>query len=252
MDTTDLLENKDQLLNDIRGLQEKEKEYYEKLNVPQITDEDKEHILSKIDQIYKMRIYMYNILKNGYSMYEQNTEKTAQLLDDQIVALEIVEKELDNTKKQMEDIKEKKVNTIRKTQINTYYGERYAAHSRLLITFILTGLCLLPLFFLRNKQLIPLNIANILISVIIFIGVIICIYQLIDMYNRSNMNYNQYNWYFNKNKAPTPSSKSIAESVATITPWSEEVTATPSCVGAACCYEGSAYDVILNKCVPNA
>lgn len=242
------LENKDQLINDIRKLQEKETEYYEKLNVPQISDEKKEHILSKIDKMYEMRIYMYTLLKNSYTMYEQDVVKTTELLDDQMVALEIVEKELDNTKMEMEKIKSLKVDKLRQTQINTYYGEQYSAHSRFLITIILTGICIFPLVFLKNNQLIPENIANILITIIIFIGGGFGIYQLVDMYNRDNMNYNQYDWYFNKNAAPNPSSTTVDKDTSFDTPWS--VPSSSSCVGAACCYEGSSYDVDQNQCVP--
>ena len=244
------VETTDQLVSDIQALQEKEKEYYEKLNVPQIDDKTKERILSKLEQMYKMRIYMYSLLKNSHAMYAQNASKTGELLDDQIIALEIVEKELDTTKKDIEKINAQKTNKIRQTQINTYYGERYSVHSRFLITIILTGICILPLIFIRNRQWIPQTISNVLISAVFFIGGFFIIYQLIDMYNRSNMNYNQYDWYFNKENAPVASGRISGDSMAADTPWT--VTPTSSCVGAACCYQGSSYDVEANKCIPNS
>jgi hypothetical protein len=65
------------------------------------------------------------------------------------------------------------------------------------------------------------------------------------MSNRDNMNWDEYNWNFDKDKAP----KDTSDGSSNNNPWS-----TPSitCIGSACCYDGSTYDDVKNICVPNA
>ena len=72
--------------------------------------------------------------------------------------------------------------------------------------------------------------------------------KIIDLSNRDNLNYDEYNWYFNKDEAPT-SSTEIDTSAEGSDPW-----ATPSytCVGAECCYDNSVYDETQNMCIPKA
>ena len=57
------------------------------------------------------------------------------------------------------------------------------------------------------------------------------------------MNWDEYDWYFDKSSAPEPSKSTSTET----NPWK-----TPSftCVGTECCYEGSVYDYDKNICVP--
>ena len=61
---------------------------------------------------------------------------------------------------------------------------------------------------------------------------------------RDNMNYQEYNWYFNPKNAPLPASgtKTLLD------PWKSESNAV--CMGQACCYQGSVWDSTVNVCVP--
>ena len=69
--------------------------------------------------------------------------------------------------------------------------------------------------------------------------------QLIDISSRDNMNWDEYYWYFNKDKAPSDTT------IGDITnPW-EKNSLSLTCIGSACCYEGSSYDSTQNICVPD-
>ena len=58
---------------------------------------------------------------------------------------------------------------------------------------------------------------------------------------RDNMNYQEYDWYFDPNAAPSGSSSSDD-------PWISGVD-LGTCIGNACCSEGLVYDSALNQCV---
>jgi polysaccharide deacetylase 2 family uncharacterized protein YibQ len=60
-------------------------------------------------------------------------------LKEQVVAIGIVENELNRAKKRLEILEEEKNNKIRLVEINNYYGDKYAEHSQLMkiVIFIL-------------------------------------------------------------------------------------------------------------------
>jgi len=58
------------------------------------------------------------------------------------------------------------------------------------------------------------------------------------------MNWDEYNWYFDKKNAET----TTADTTSSSNPWGS---VSFTCIGSACCYEGSTYDETNNICVPN-
>ena len=103
----------------------------------------------------------------------------------------------------------------------------------------------LILTILASKEIIPSRLNVLLSGIIIIIGAFIIGAKVIDLSNRDNMNYDEYNWYFDKSEAPTSTSDSSSSSSSD--PWA---TPTVTCVGAECCYDNSTYDSVQNICVP--
>ena len=66
---------------------------------------------------------------------------------------------------------------------------------------------------------------------------------MIDLSNRDNMNWDEYNWYFNIASAPSDTTEG-----APINPWKMP---SVTCIGSACCYDNSTYDSEKNICIPN-
>jgi len=60
------------------------------------------------------------------------------------------------------------------------------------------------------------------------------------------MNWDEYNWYFNKTDAPPQDT--AANSEEPVDPWEENVS---PCVGSACCVEGTTFDSTQNLCILN-
>jgi hypothetical protein len=163
-----------------------------------------------------------------------------------------LETELDNSKLKLRALEAEKNNKMRSVEINTYYGKRYNAHAFLMKTVVFTCIPIIVLSVLYNKGLLPTNIYNFLTGIIIIIGSVIIGLELIDMSNRGSMNWDEYNWYFDKSKAPLPDETITDGSDNTTSnsdPWE---TPTVTCMGAECCYVGSTYDETTNRCIPNA
>jgi hypothetical protein len=246
-DFSSMEEKSEQTLADIRNLQQIERELYNNLETNTIgnklTNEEKDQIIQKIAEISQMRVNLYANLKETYSFFQKNVASSRTTLAEQMMAIDIVENELKESKRKLQLLEDEKYNKLRLVEINTYYGKQYNAHTGLMKTIVIICIPVLILSILKNVEILPSNIASLIIALIIIIGLIYIGRQLIDMSNRDNMNYDEYDWYFNKSDAPSDGTPSN-----TTDPW-----ATPSlvCVGEQCCNDTSTYNAEQNLCIPN-
>ena len=246
-DFSSMEEKSEQTLSDIRNLQLIEQELYNNLEKSiagnNLTSEEKDQIIKKISEISQMRVNLYATLKETYSFFQQNVASSRTTLAEQMMAIDIVENELKESKRKLQLLEDQKYNKLRLVEINTYYGKQYNAHAGLMKTIVIICIPVLILSILKNVGILPGNIAILMIAIIIIIGLIYIGRQIIDMSNRDNMNYDEYDWYFNKSDAPSDGTPSD-----TTDPW-----ATPSlvCVGEQCCNDVSTYNAEQNLCIPN-
>ena len=245
---TNMDENNEQILSDIKILQDQEQQLYTKLqdkvSSNSITPEEQSQISNKINELYQMRLNLYSILKNTYSVYEENIQNTENTLKDQKFAIDIIEKQLGKERARLAKLEANKFNKLRLIEFNSSYAAQYQAQTKILKTIAFWCLPLIVIILLSKQGLIPNGIANVLIALCILIGGSMVIYMIIDSLNRDNMNYNEYDWNFNASNVDSSTSDSNP-----IDPW--ERPNIGQCVGAMCCSDNQTYDSDLNKCVDN-
>jgi len=178
------------------------------------------------------------------TVYSGNVANAQTLGSHQTVAEEIMNAEKKNNDERLAMLNAEKYNKVRLIQNNVYYGKYYNAHKQIMKTIFLVCVPILILLILGNMGYIPPNLKSIIIMIIIVIGCVSIGYQIIDLTNRDNMNFDAYNWKFNKKLAPP-----IETNVTPFDPW-----ATPSislgCVNGGCCPVGYEYKLTPdNKCV---
>lgn len=236
-------ENTTQILNDIQSLQSIEQQLFNSLeeNTGLTTDQQKK-LIEKINNISKMRINLYETL-NGVNSFFQNTLANSKgTLTEQTAAIDIVEKELNTSKKRLKILEEEKNNKVRLVEINDYYGQKYAEHTDLMKIIVIMLVPILILAILFNKGILPEKIYYILITIIGLIGAVFIWRTVFSIVLRDPMNYQEYNWYFDPSTAPTSTSSSSTD------PWASN-SRFGNCVGDACCSDGLVYDSSLNQCV---
>lgn len=245
--TDNLQEKNQQVLNNISQLQTQEKRLHDSLDDVSLTTDQRKQLTDKINEISQMRINMYSDLKDMYAFYQKNASTAGSTLEQQMLAVDILENELNQSKERLDLLEAEKNNALRLVQINTYFGKRYNAHSKLMKTIIIMCVPLIILAVLANKGILPSNLYVIISGLVLVIGLLIIGLQIYDISNRSNMNWDEYNWYFDQESAET-TTEDITEDTTSSNPWGSVST---TCIGSACCYEGSTYDETNNICVPN-
>jgi hypothetical protein len=238
-------ENNEQILNDIQSLQQMEQQLFNSLETnPNMTTDQQQKIVEKMNQLSNMRINLYQTLSGVNNYFENALNASVGSLKQQAVAIEIVESELNKAKRRLQILEEEKNNKIRLVEINSYYGDKYAEHSQLMKIVIFTLIPIIILGFLNNKGILPTFIYNILLAIIALIGAYFFWMRFASIISRDNMNYQEYNWHFDPNSAPSGSASSTD-------PWLSSSN-YGTCVGDACCSNGLIYDNSLNQCVPSS
>jgi len=248
----DIDEGRIQTINNISELQDIEKEYFSKLNSGlaqnTLTPEEKDQIVQKINEISQMRINLYKNLNGMYSFYQTNVESTRDTINDQSTAIDIVENELNEAKLRMKEIENEKYNKLRLVEINSYYGEQYNQHSSVMKIVIMIFVPILILTILVNKDIIHRTVYSILLVITVVIGAYYLWEAVLSTVSRDNMNYQEYNWQFNKADAPPVDTTGNNSGE----PWPDSSNET--CQGQACCDTGFTYDPSpsVNKCMPSS
>jgi hypothetical protein len=243
--TDNLQGRNDQIIDNIKSLQTTEMKLYDSLESKSLNSDQKQQIIDKINEISQMRINLYANLKDSYSYYQQDVSESRNTMNDQMVSVDVIENELNDSKRRLNLLEDQKNNKIRLVEINTYYGKQYNAHKQIMQIIVFICIPVLILTALASKGILPPKITAILTGIIIIIGIYIIGAKIIDLSNRDNLNFDEYNWYFDKEAAPTNSSETTTTTSSS--PWE---TSAATCVGAECCYDNSTYDEAQNKCIP--
>lgn len=240
--------NNSQILNSIQNLQQIEKQLFSNLeqNISNnnLTDQQKNDIINKINQVSQNRINLYKSLGLLNTYYQQNLSNTSNILSEQQIAVKIVEEELNESKRRLESIKQDQINKLRLVEINRYYGDRYSEHSKIMKIIIAMFLPILILSILAKKGFLPSRIYSVLVIIISLIGIVYLGKTYMSIISRDNMNYQEYNWYFDASTAPTTTTDGSYND-----PW---VGSQTLCQGQQCCYTGSTWDASQNLCVPDS
>lgn len=244
----DMEENNSQLLNDIQSLQTLEQELFNNLeNQPELSTEEQQKLISKINNISNMRVNLYQTLGGVNDFFKSSLSNSTNTLVEQTKAIEIVEQELNKSKKRLELLEEEKNNKIRLVEINNYYGQKYAEHSDLMKNIIYMLIPVLILSLLKNKGILPNSIYYVLVIIIVVIGSYFLWQKFVSILTRDSMNYQEYNWSFDARAAPVPNSSDNSD------PWASTTGGNDgTCIGEACCPTGLTYDVSLNQCQVNS
>jgi hypothetical protein len=237
-------QNNEQILNDIQSLQQMEQQLFNSLETnTNLTTAEQEKIVEKMNQLSNMRINLYQTLSGVNNFFESALNTSVGSLKQQVVAIGIVENELDKAKRRLEVLEEEKNNKIRLVQINTYYGDKYAEHTELMKIIIFTLVPIIIVSFIFNAGFLPNIIYYIILIIISLIGAYLFWSRFISIIMRDNMNYQEYNWVFNPTSVSTGPSD-------TSDPWLTD-TNLGTCVGDYCCAPDTAYDTKLNQCIPS-
>jgi len=207
---TDFETNLQTQLESIKGIQQQQTDLYSKLEVLGASkDISSESIQNQISDIFK-QIETLNKVKNtifeslitSYELNQAQLNASRFSYADSITALKIIEENLSNKQKILNEALAIRDNSERMVGINTYYTRRYEEHSNVLKYVILFCGIIIIAIFLMKLGIINNSVSSIIIIASMSIGIIVIGKKVWDLSRRSSIDYDRYKFKFNPNDAP--------------------------------------------------
>ena len=162
----------------------------------QITDK-----FAQIDNLTALRTNMFETIKLNYNITQSDYNIQRKSYAQQLVALEIIENELNNTSRRLRESILIRDNSERMVGINNYYTRRYEAHADIMKNVIFYCGIIIIAIFLMKMGFISDEITSLIIIVAVSIGIIIVGGKVLDLSRRNNIDYDKYNFPFNPKEA---------------------------------------------------
>ena len=188
------------------------------------TEEDIQSITDQINSLSAARVNLYNTLSDLYKSQVNSESSMKESIDQQTETLQLLEEELNKSKKKMSALKDDKLNHLKMIEITTYYSKQYDAQKKLMRSIAILGLCLGLSMYFNIK---PLTI------LILVVGSVWIGYRLLNMSFRNNENYDEFNFFSPSNSGSSDASNPIGLTGPSI---------GKICVGSVCCNEGTIWD----------
>lgn len=250
--TTNNTDRNKQTLTDIQTLQNNEQDLFTQLetNIANntLTPDLQKKLTSQIGKLTEMRVNLYSFLNNNSQNTVNHLNSTNTLYGQQGQTVVIVENELNETKRRLQELNDIKSNNLRMVEINKYYGDKYQDQTYFMMTIVVICIVLIILKFLNNRNILSEGIYTVLLIITLSIAFIILFWKLVYLYAHDNFDYSKYRWSFNTSNAPTVDTSNPDGQ----NPWKLPEIPEPSlCTNVGnYCGTGTTYDSTQNMCVP--
>lgn len=235
MDLQDTLTKIDQLQKTEQQLYDALSENAERVSLGKkdvYSSEDIQNITNQINSLSEARVNLYNTLSTLYKSQVVFSKEVKESLDQQTETLQLLEKNLNKSKKELASLQNEKLNQLKMIEITTYYSKQYNAQKRLMQIIAIVGVCLLICSYIGYSPLTYL---------IAIVGGILITIRIFNMSMRSNYDYDEISWLLppNMNSSDSNSIGITGPTIGTL------------CAGSSCCSEGTIWDSNAG-CVPQS
>ena len=204
----------DELTEQINNLQNLERDKYFALNILLSSNPSpdnvaqQEAITNDISAISTLRSNLFDTLLNNASSNSKLNEQMNSNLENKNTIKTLKENSLNLERAALEAEDATISNARRMVDINTYYHKQYAARVKIMKSIVL--ICFVIIFFIVLMHLgwLPQELVTVIVVITLLAGVIYIGYLVNDMYQRSKLNFDEYNFPFDSSKFGSQLSKS--------------------------------------------
>jgi hypothetical protein len=231
----DIVEQETQLIKSIQILQNMEKDLYNQLTNGikngALTTAEQDTIMQNIAEVTALRINLYRNLMTMVNSYQQTIQSASNIIKDNLIAINIVDKELEESALKLKKINDDNTTKMRMVEINRYYKDKYANHAVFMKYFILFTTLILIVYFIHIKGYINDSIYYVLIFIIIFFMLYKMSPLFYRMIFRSNMDYQEYSFPIGNLLTGNVNSGTSTISASINNPWlNNTITSINSCI----------------------
>ena len=214
----------------------------EKLTVqlnPDISQQQK--ILNNIDELQQLKISLYNNISQDYASVQADLVETRDNLVNDVAMTNVLNGEIGNINSTLSNLKNTRNEKVRIAEINNYYSSKYDTQTNIMKTIVYFCIPILILGILIKKGLMSQSIGMSIIGILVAILIIVLFFQLVDVMNRDNTVYDEYNWKFDPKNAMVTNNGNSAQDQPKLNKNNGNV-----CIGQECCPPGNTSGISWN------
>jgi hypothetical protein len=155
---------------------------------------DTETIKTRLNELSAMRMALFTQLKNMYQTAQTETSNSRSNLADQITMTNVVDNELDNATKELEALKQERLNKKRLVELGEYEYDRYTSHKNIFKVIAYGALGVLLITLLMGQPWFPSIIGIGCICLIIAVVIITIMGRLANNFSRNNLFWDKFDY----------------------------------------------------------
>lgn len=206
---------------------------------PDISQQQK--ILGNIDELQQLKISLYNNISQDYASAQADLVETRDNLVNDVAMTNVLNGEIGNINSTLSNLKNTRNEKIRMAEINNYYSSKYDTQTNIMKTVVYFCIPILILGILIKKGLMSQTIGISMIGIIVAILIIVLFFQLVDIMNRDNTVYDEYNWKFDPKNSTVSNNGNNMQDQPKMNKNSGNV-----CIGQECCPPGNTSGISWN------
>lgn len=247
--------NHEHILNEIIQLQNREQELFAQLTTAtSVTSNvgNYDDVIAQMNELSAIRTNLFASLGNMYQYTENNVANSRIDLVDQLTLAKLVEDQLNHAKTDLNELQKIKDNKMRLVEIDTYYGKRYNAMGEMMKLVIFIAVPLVLLMFIKQRGLLPDMVTKLVSGVIMAGGIFLIIRKAWDIYTRSDMNFDEYDWKYSDPNTQHPTIMEYnRKNFVNVDMGLRDIISNLNigCVGEFCCSNGMYYNETSKRCV---
>jgi len=155
---------------------------------------DTEIIKTRLNELSTMRMALFTQLKNMYKTAQTETSNSRSNLADQITMTNVVDNELDNATKELEALKQERLNKKRLVELGEYEYDRYTSHKNIFKVIAYGALGVLLMTLLMGQPWFPSIIGIGCICLIIAVVIITIAGRMLNNFSRNNLFWDKFDY----------------------------------------------------------
>ena len=227
-------ETANNVLEAIQASQAEQQQLYSQLNTLSGDDDavaKQKIILEQVARLSTIRETLFQTLEQMYQRLGGRVATTRGVLADQITVAKVMEQQLLEAKRNLDQMAGTQDGKMRMVEVNTYYADKYRAQTGLMQLVIIVSVIFLAVVILMKRDIMPARLGAVLLVGVFIIGVLLIGIRMLDLNARDNMVFDEYSWDGTSPPSYTPDSDGRKGSGRTV----------ETCMNGRCCGSGTRF-----------
>lgn len=200
------------IVDDIKRLQSMEQSLYKDLEAAKTDQEKQGQIMNQIDQLTQIRMNLFKQIVDQFSGEKIELEGAKKAISNQLTLAKVAEEQLTTTKNAINKLNQIRNDKLRMVEIGSYEADRYKAYVTVMFYILLTSISMVVINKISQIGIIPDFLSTSLMALTIIVGFIIVGKQLLDIGQRSPLNFDKYEFTSDEAiKATQPGYETVLE-----------------------------------------